>query len=109
MGFIQITKTPLRAPKLSGTGAVYYLMWHDENEEQYVQITRVVGGSGVGTGSWNNRLYPFNDIGLKTEYVGYDPASELATKTDDNNMSGFLRAAKKEILRKIEEEKTSEA
>ncbi len=100
MRFVKIDEESIRADNLSNTGAVYYLRWHDENQNQYVQITKVVGGSGAGNGTYSSELYRLEEIGVNSNFSGYDPVSGSATKNRNNNMSGFLRAAKQDILAK---------
>lgn len=107
MPFTQIDDAPLRAQNLSETGAVYYLRWHDMNKEVYIQITDVVGGKGNGNGTYSNYLYPLNDIGQRRYYSGYDISDGSKRVTSDNNMSGFLRAVRNDIIRRTNEQTKS--
>ena len=107
MPFTQIDDAPLRAEKLSETGAVYYLRWRDAKEELYVQITDIYGSRGVGNGTFSRYLFPFDDIGMKKVHLGYNPVDESLEEVRDNNMSGFLRAVKNDIIRRSEDQLNS--
>lgn len=94
----------LRAPKLSGTGAVYYSIWVDTNGVEYVKVEKVVGGSGVGNGTFSSDVYRVDAIATSSEITGYDLSSGAARVTQDNNMSGFLRAIKADVEKRREDE-----
>lgn len=65
MQFTKIDDAPLRANNLSKTGAVYYWMWHDTNENSYVQISHLSGGRGKNNGTFSKYLFALDDIGMK--------------------------------------------
>ena len=104
MRFAQIDNTPLRADNLSKTGAVYYLRWNDDMQNMYVQITDVVGGHGARNGTFSKNLYVLSDIREGSIHTGYDPADGSTKATSDNNMSGFLRAVRNDIIRRMNEQ-----
>lgn len=97
MKFTRLDDEPKRAPNLSQTGAVYYYRWVDEIEAKYVQIYRVVGGSGAGNGSFSSDLYRLSDISMNTGIEGVDPSTGTKRISRNQNMSGFLRAVRDHI------------
>lgn len=104
MLFTQIDAVPLRAEKISKTGAVYYLRWLGSDNDIYVQIIDNVGGIGDGTGTYSRHLYRLSDIGQGKIYTGYDLSEGSQKETSDNNMSGFLRAIQNDIIRRSNEQ-----
>jgi len=104
MRFTKIDETSLRTDNLSKTGAVYYLRWHDDTKNLYVQIDDVVGGSGVGNGTFSKNLFALDDIIKGITNAGYDPSDGSIRTTNDNNMSAFLRAVRDDIIRRMDEQ-----
>lgn len=103
MKFSKKEEPDIRADKLSGTGAVYYSTWLDEKGEQFFRIEKVVGGSGVSHGRFDSDVYRLLDIGRHKKIKGYDLVSGLSRITSNNNMSGYLRAVEKDVVRRREE------
>ncbi len=109
MQFTKIDDAPLRANNLSKTGAVYYWMWHDTNENSYVQISHLSGGRGKNNGTFSKYLFALDDIGMKKTYTGYNPTDASTKTVCDNNMSGYLRAIRDDVIRRSEEQVKSGA
>lgn len=104
MLFTQIDAVPLRAEKLSKTGAVYYLRWLGFDNDIYVQIIDNFGGRGDGIGTFSRLLYRLSDVGQGKIYTGYDLSDGSQIETSDNNMSGFLRAIQNDIIRRADKQ-----
>jgi hypothetical protein len=101
MKFRKTNGDPLRANKLSNTGFVFYVYWLNENDEQYVQVTEIAGGRGTGTGTFSGDLYKVVDLGSYSRPKGYDPSTGESRLSSDNNMSGFLRAIRRDIEKRL--------
>lgn len=103
MPFTQIDDVPLQAENLSKTGAVFYLRWTDAKDELYVQIVRICSSRGVGDGTFSKRLFYVGDIAMGIPHIGHNPIDRSTEEISDKNMSGFLRAAKNDIMRRADE------
>jgi len=88
----------------SGTGAIYYSLWIDPDGVEYVKVEKVVGGSGVGNGTFSSDVYRVDAISTSSEITGYDLSSGASRVTRDNNMSGFLKAVKADVEKRREDE-----
>lgn len=105
MKFKKLDAPNYRAEKVSQTGAVYYAYWLNEQGDQYVQIVKVVGGGGAGTGSFSPDLFSVVDLGTLKQFNGHDPVTGATRLSSDNNMSGFLKAIRLDIARREQEER----
>lgn len=104
MLFTKLDELPIRAQKVSNTGAIYYSVWLDKAGEEYVQIVENVGGTGVGQGTFSANLYKVEDIRAGHLPKGFDPDSGQEVSTGDNNMKAFLVAAKEDRIRRLGED-----
>lgn len=105
MSFASMIEESVRADKLSNTGAVYYSIWLDKFGNEYLKINSVIGGYGSGNGTFNNYIYLVSEIGIGSPVKGFDACSGAIALSHDNNMSGFLRAAKADLMRRKQAEK----
>lgn len=103
MEFTKVNAPDYRAEKVSQTGAVYYAYWLDKQGDQYVQIVRVVGGGGAGTGSFSPDLFSVLDLGTPKQLNGHDPVTGATRLSSDNNMRGFLKAIRLDIVQREQE------
>ena len=98
------------AKKISGNGYVYYELWFNTQGEAYLRITENLPDfSEVKPGTHSHHLYSLAEYAPERfsnkalgELNAYDLIDKKMVTIKDNNNGGFLKAALRDLLPKIE-------